>query len=83
MADWGVLEMKASEYITVLQALVAEHGDIEVRMQDFRCSAKIAMAPKVSFLRIPKGRESITRIWHEWDKSSCDENNKGEKVITL
>jgi hypothetical protein len=71
--------MLASEYIAILQALVAEHGDLEVNTLRHNGERTKPPKPALAYCGILRGRERNARFWQTWD----DEELRGEKVIRL
>ena len=73
--------MILSDYIKALQAIEAEHGDLEVQTE-FCDQARVeAGKPKVAFALVLKGRESKPRFWLDWFSDHKD--RKGQKVVRL
>ena len=60
--------MKISEYIAALEAIRAEHGDLEVFQDAMGPLFAIApaSAPKVSRFAIPTARERSLKQWSPW-----------------
>jgi len=71
--------MKASEYIKAMQALIDEHGDLEVMYEKFDLSTYSVGEPKVMNMKILTKRESKPKLWRDWHP----EKEKGEKVIRV
>ena len=74
--------MKASEYINCLQALIDEHGDLEVNALNI-CGDRIdAPEPKIAFKKVLSKRERKPVFWYDWRNTNLTEI-QGEKVIRL
>jgi len=71
--------MKASEYIKAMQALIDEHGDLEVKNESYDLQAFNVDEPKVMNMKILTKRESKPKLWRDWHP----EKEKGEKVIRV
>jgi hypothetical protein len=75
--------MKASEYIKQIEALIAEHGDLEVMtygMSQMANAAMSAYAPQLAYKAILNSRERQEKFYSQY----CDEpSRKGEKVIKI
>lgn len=70
--------MVVSEYIKELQKIQKEHGDIEVR-QWFFGDTRIAIKPRVKFLKILTGRMTKNRTWESHDPKEL----RGNKIVDL
>ncbi len=69
--------MKISAYITELEKIKSEAGDIEVQTNGFN-GRQEANSPKLSYTLILKGREYKPRFWN-YD----DEDRKGNAVCKI
>lgn len=66
--------MKLSDYIELLEAILEEHGDLEVQTDSFS-SRREALEPKIAYTLILRGRELVPRFWQKY----ADEEDR--KVI--
>ena len=73
--------MKASEYINAMQALIDEHGDLEVETFRVDGDRVEASAPKIAFRKILSKRERKPEFWNDYLRDSGEK--KGEKVIRV
>jgi hypothetical protein len=71
--------MKISEYIAELQAIAAEHGDLDVEVNDWRNARVLADSPGIAYRKILQGRETKPGFWH----SGIPTARKGAKVCRL
>ena len=71
--------MKISEYVQALEAIEAEHGDLEVETEA-PWGRGGARHPEVAFRRILTGRKSRPSFWYPLDPSLSE---KGEKVVRV
>lgn len=71
--------MKISEYIVALEAIKAEHGDLEVETTGFDLRRIAARKPEIEFRKILSGRNRSPRFWNTWDGDAA----KGEKVASI
>lgn len=72
--------MKVSEYINKLQALLNEHGDIEVQKLNVCFDRVEATSPTIAYVKILKGRQSKPAFY---DNYANDEFLKGNAVIRI
>lgn len=71
--------MKVSEYIQQLEALRAEHGDLDVEAYFQNGDRVPARPPSVKHVKILKGRERKPVFWYSWEGEDC----KGPAVICV
>ena len=74
--------MKASEYINCLQALIDEHGDLEVNVIGGSGNRIDAPEPTIAFKKVLSKRERKPAFWYDWKYTNLTEI-QGEKVIRL
>jgi len=72
--------MTISEYITKLEALRAEHGDIEVESMAPDCSRREAPAPSAQHKKILAGRQHKSMFWSRYTDRP---ETKGEPVVQV
>jgi hypothetical protein len=72
--------MKISEYIQLLQAMQAEHGDLQVDCYGNRGRTE-AGPPEIAYRKVLSKRESRPDFWNDW--YTGDQGKKGEKVCRL
>ena len=65
----------------ILEALLQEHGDLEVETNDFNARRVKARAPFVGYKLILLTNQSVDRFWASYVPGA--ETRKGEKVIKL
>lgn len=70
--------MRASDYIRALEAIVAEHGDVEVDTFGLM-GRSVANAPKIAFRKILTRVQRRDVFWAPWDPPE----QKGDKVIQI
>lgn len=71
--------MRISEYIAALEAIKAEHGDLEVQKHNFAGHRVQVTGPKIAFTLGPEGQESYPRFWSTWNGDAA----KGEMVVRV
>lgn len=72
--------MKTSTYIAELQALIEEHGDLELDTTNFHGDRIEAQMPTIGYRKILAGRERKPMFW----TSYCDKpEQKGEMVFRM
>jgi len=71
--------MKVSEYISVLEKLKDEHGDLDVETYSVDGNRRTANEPRISFRLILKGREYKQRFFNSWEGL----DRKGDAVIEI
>ena len=69
--------MKLSAYIRKLEALLNEHGDLEVDTYGVGGDRQDAPVPEIAYRRILSNKERTPRFW--WGI----EAKKGEKVVRV
>jgi hypothetical protein len=69
--------MKISEYIGILQAIAAEHGDLEVDTLGGFGERRPAAPPRLAYRLILNGRQSKPRFWSSY---ADHEDYKGQPV---
>jgi hypothetical protein len=76
--------MKISEYIGVLQAIAAEHGDLEVEIMDAMENRVTARPPSLAYRAILKPRERKP-AFYEWYRyaPNAETERKGEAVCRI
>lgn len=72
---------KISEVIKQLRKLKRENGDLDVVNMGFNggMNSYPIESLEVGYLKILKGKEYITRLWHKWD----GEEVKGKKIVNI
>lgn len=71
--------MRISEYIAALEAIKAEHGDLEVETTGFDLQRIAARKPEIEFRKILSGRNRSPRFWNTWNGDAA----KGEMVVRV
>jgi hypothetical protein len=71
--------MILSDYIKALQAIEAEHGDLEVETFFHDWSRRTAPNPGIAFAKILRHRERRAEFWH----SLHGNEQKGQKVVRV
>ncbi len=70
--------MTLSEYISMLEAIKAEHGDLPVKT-NYGHRIMTPYKPSVEYMSILNKRESVDRYWRSWE----DKDRTGERVIAI
>jgi hypothetical protein len=71
--------MILSDYIKALQAIEAEHGDLEVETLFPDGSRRTVPNPGIEFAKILGRRESRAEFWRSWH----GEERKGKRVVRV
>lgn len=71
--------MKISEYITALESILSQHGDLDVQKVNLALHRVNAGAPSVGFELVLRGKESRPRFWSSYN----GEDRKGRKVCEV
>jgi hypothetical protein len=74
--------MNLSKYISALEAIYLEHGDLEVETWGAGGVRVLAQMPAVTHRMILQGRESKPRFCDVYD-AKRDPARKGEKVVKV
>ena len=69
--------MTISEYIRELEAIRAEHGELEIETYGLSCGRCPASTPTIAYKKILAGRQRRPAFW------SYDLKTKGEKVVRV
>ena len=74
--------MKISEYVTALEAIRTEHGDLEVETDnmDRRFTAP---HPTIAYRKVLSKREHCAKFWYDWGAGHRHEEKQGEKVVRV
>jgi hypothetical protein len=76
--------MKISEYISVLQSIAAEHGDLEVETTDTMNYRITANPPRLAHRAILKPRERKPRFYTDYMfQPNAEAERKGEAVCRI
>lgn len=71
--------MRVSDYIIKLEELKKQNGDVEVETYNSFSGRRTANAPKVSFTKVLRGRESKPAFYDTY----MDQDRKGDLVIEI
>jgi hypothetical protein len=72
--------MKISEYVAALNALAAEHGDLDVETFDVSCNRVPAAPPRIEYRRILDSRKTKQKFW---DRHTTGLAHRGDKVCAV
>lgn len=72
--------MKISEYVRRLEAIITEHGDLEVEIDSPFIGRIEASAPTIAYRGVLRGRQNKPRFW---DKFHDDDQYRGERVVRI
>ena len=75
--------MNISEFVAELEAIKAEHGDLDVETYDAIGYRKEAWKPEIAYRLILKGREHSPRFWNAYLPAEERESRKGTKVCKV
>ncbi len=72
--------MNITEYINLLEAFRAEHGDLAVMDYGFDATIQTPREPVLRFKRINRKRQSRSETWSQYTDTA---DQKGEEICLL